>query len=63
MSKRNNLITKNICLYQGCTNTTFSPWIQKSEASWLSQTSPVEIGWTDDENSFLLKHETAIPER
>ncbi|XP_037029311.1 sodium-coupled monocarboxylate transporter 1 [Bradysia coprophila] len=48
---------------EGCTNTTFSPWITKSEASWLSQTSPVEIGWTDNENSFLLKHETTIPER
>ncbi|KAJ6637844.1 Sodium-coupled monocarboxylate transporter 1, partial [Pseudolycoriella hygida] len=48
---------------EGCTNTTFAPWITKSEASWLSQTSPVEIGWTDDENSFLLKHETTIPEK
>lgn len=53
-----------VCLVcQGCTNTTFSPWITKSDTSWLVQSSPVEIGWNNGENSFLLPQKPAVFER
>lgn len=48
----------------GCTNSTFSPWITKPHSSWLlQQSSPVEIGWANGEFSYTMSTVPPVIER
>lgn len=46
---------------KGCTNTTFSPWIEKLDSSWLLQNGLVEIDWAQNFATVNHTHTAAVP--
>lgn len=47
--------------FQGCTNATFSPWMEKLDTSWIIQHSLIEIDWTQNYTSVNHTHNAVIP--
>lgn len=46
--------------FQGCTNATFSPWMEKLDSSWIIQHSLIEIDWTQNYTSVNHTHNAVL---